>query len=149
MTGLDMNSDPSTLKSAPSEATLKDRKTKFNSLLNKTTRLSTKLPSSHFGHTAGGKSRAEQTIIGLDKNCMTCSDPHSNEAVLKSFKIACLSYHPSTVKFEKTDYSRPDLIQSKQILMKYCLDQLRHLDLGNIDDLTSRRHVEINPRHVP
>ena len=98
MTAMDMMTDQSILKSAPSEATLKDRKTKFNNLLNqKTTRLSTKLPSSHFGHTSGGKSRAEKTIIGLDKNCMTCSDPHANEAVLKSFKIACLSYKPSTV----------------------------------------------------
>lgn len=97
--------------------------------------MATKLPFNHFNATGRPVPEAEQTVIGLDKNCYQCSDPHTNEATLKAFKIACLSYEPSKVNFEKTTYSRNELIQSKQVLMRYCLDQLRHLDLTSIDSI--------------
>lgn len=85
---------------------------------------------------------------------MSCANTQNNEATLKAFKIACLSYAPSLVKYEKTAYARTELIQSKQVLMKYCLDQLKHLDLGSIDNIevsqTKRNvHKIINPKHVP
>lgn len=86
---------------------------------------------------------------------MSCANTQNNEATLKAFKIACLSYAPSLVKYEKTAYSRGELIKSKQALMRYCLDQLQHLDLGSIDHIevssTQKRNVHkiINPKHVP
>ena len=52
--------------------------------------------------------------------------------------MACLTYKPSVVKYEKTQYKRSELITSKQILMNYCLEQLQHLDLGQIDHLVDR-----------
>jgi hypothetical protein len=54
---------------------------------------------------------------------MSCAaNTQNNEATVKAFKMACLSYKPSAVRYEKTQYSRGELIQSKQVLMKYCLD---------------------------
>jgi len=47
--------------------------------------------------------------------------------------MACLTYKPSDVNYEKTAYSRKDLIESKQQLIQYCLSKLKHLDLGNIE----------------
>jgi len=41
-------------------------------------------------------------IIGLEKNCMSCAYTQNNEATLKAFKMACLTYKPSPVAFENT-----------------------------------------------
>ena len=59
-----------------SEASLRDKKAKFNTLLQRSeqTRLGTKLPSSHFNVGFAGKPAAEKPVIGLDKLCMTCAD---------------------------------------------------------------------------
>ena len=64
---------------------------------------------------------------------MSHSNTHNNEATVKAFKMACLTYKPSDVNFEKVQYSRKDLIESKQQLINYCLSKLKHLDLGNIE----------------
>ena len=58
---------------------------------------------------------------------------NQNEAVMKAFKMACLQYEPSPVDFENSKYTRSELIEAKNILLKYCLSQLKHLDLGAID----------------
>ena len=52
---------------------------------------------------------------------------------MKAFKMACLTYNPSKVRFEQTKYTRVQLINAKEKLMKYCLNELKHLDLGNIE----------------
>jgi transposase-like protein len=90
-------------------------------------------------------------MIGLEKNCMSCAYTQNNEATLKAFKMACLAYQPSAVTYEQTEYSRQDLIKAKQILMRYCLDELRHLDLGTIDSVVANRLSEqpVDPKHVP
>lgn len=45
-------------------------------------------------------------VIGLEKNCMSCAYTQNNEATLKAFKMACLSYQPSAVTYEQVEYSR-------------------------------------------
>ena len=52
---------------------------------------------------------------------------------MKAYKMACLQYEPSPVEFESSQYTRQELIEAKSILLKYCLSQLKHLDLGLID----------------
>ena len=52
---------------------------------------------------------------------------------MKAYKMACLQYEPSPVEFESSQYTRQELIEAKNILLKYCLSQLKHLDLGLID----------------
>ena len=49
-------------------------------------------------------------IVGIEKNCMSCVNTHHYDQVLKTLKIACLSYNPSLVKYEQTSYKRNDLI---------------------------------------
>lgn len=52
---------------------------------------------------------------------------------MKAFKMACLQYKPSPVFFEQQMYRREELISAKNFLLKYCLSQLKHLDLGVLD----------------
>lgn len=52
---------------------------------------------------------------------------------MKAFKMACLQYKPSPVNFEQQRYMRQELISAKNSLLKFCLSQLKHLDLGVID----------------
>ena len=72
-------------------------------------------------------------MVGIDQNCLSCAYTENNEATLKAFKMACLTYNPSKVRFEQTKYTRVQLINAKEKLMKYCLNELKHLDLGNIE----------------
>jgi hypothetical protein len=60
-------------------------------------------------------------VIGIDKNCMSHSNTHNNDVTLKAFKMACLTYKPSPIKFEQTTYTRKQLIEAKNNLMTYCL----------------------------
>ena len=52
---------------------------------------------------------------------------------MKAFKMACLQYKPSPVHFEQGVYKRSELIAAKNHLLKYCLSQLKHLDLGVLE----------------
>ncbi len=62
-----------------------------------------------------------KAVIGLENNCFTCSKTENNREVIKAFKMACLTYTPGRVEFEKLTYSREELIAAKQLLMDYCL----------------------------
>lgn len=52
---------------------------------------------------------------------------------MKAFKMACLQYKPSAVTFEGQSYGRQDLVSAKNYLLKFCLSQLKHLDLGVVE----------------
>ena len=98
-------------------------------------RASTKIPIEHKfeeGIEQANLARGVK-IISLDTNCQTCSPSNHNEIVMKAFKIACLQYMPSQVVFENETYTREELINTKNSLLKYCLTQLKHLDLGVVD----------------
>lgn len=103
----------------------------------------TKLPTDHF-LAPSDPTLHKEPVVGLDRACMTCATTQNNEQTYRAFKLACLNYKPSQVRYEQAEYSRNELIEAKQMLMKYCLGQLKHLDLSSID------HIEpISPRHVP
>ena len=61
---------------------------------------------------------------------------------MKAFKMACLQYEPSGVDFENSSYTRNELIDAKNILLKYCLSQLKHLDLGVIDQKLQQERLD-------
>jgi|LauGreDrversion4_2_1035121.scaffolds.fasta_scaffold345435_1 hypothetical protein len=73
-------------------------------------RQSSKLPLTHFTKTQQSHNNA---VISLDSNCLSHTNTMNNEATVKAFKMACLSYRPSQVQFEKALYTRGDLIESK------------------------------------
>ena len=95
-------------------------------------RASTTIPVEHSVEIVGNISKPIN-VISIDKTCQTCALSNQNEAVMKAFKMACLQYEPSPVDFENSKYTRSELIEAKNILLKYCLSQLKHLDLGAID----------------
>jgi len=98
-------------------------------------RASTVLPLEHKLHGAADDANKTRPVkvVSLDTNCQTCAPGNQNEAVMKAFKLACLQYKPSPVIFEQTKFKREELIAAKNQLLKYCLSQLKHLDLGLID----------------
>ena len=59
---------------------------------------------------------------------------------MKAFKMACLQYKPSPVLFEQSVYKRSELIAAKNNLLKYCLSQLKHLDLGVLQQPQQMSH---------
>ena len=61
---------------------------------------------------------------------------------MKAYKMACLQYEPSPVEFESSQYTRQELIEAKSILLKYCLSQLKHLDLGLIDQKQQQARLD-------
>lgn len=107
-------------------------------------RQSAKLPLSHF-------IKKKKEVMSLDNNCLSHSNTQNNEATVKAFKMACLSYKASDVQFEKAHYSRTELIESKQTLMSYCLSKLKHLDLGNLEQTKHQAMIngQVDPKHVP
>jgi len=66
----------------------------------KTITSATKLPHSAFA------AKKKEPVIGLDHNCLSHSNTHNNEETVKAFKMACLTYKPSPVQFEKAHYSK-------------------------------------------
>ena len=56
--------------------------------------------------------------------------------------MACLTYKPSPVEYENTQYSRHLLIETKQAMIQNCLKELKHLDLGNIEQAMYAKRVE-------
>jgi len=83
-----------------------------------------------------------KAVIGLENNCFTCSKTENNREIIKAFKMACLTYTPSRVEFDRLTYSREELIAAKQILMDYCLNQLRHLNLGDVEQSNIKKTID-------
>ncbi|OMJ69951.1 hypothetical protein SteCoe_32178 [Stentor coeruleus] len=63
------------------------------------------------GHPKPGKA-----IVALDKQCFSCTGQSS--VVLNAFKIACLTYMPSPVVYRNDKYSRRDLYDMLNRLLK-------------------------------
>ena len=77
-----------------------------------------------------GNKAAKFKVVSLDSKCATHAVGQHNEIVMKAFKMACLQYKPSPVNFEHETYKRQELVAAKDKLLKYCLSQLKHLDLS-------------------
>ena len=54
------------------------------------------------------KARQRATVLGLDPKCLSCSGGHTG--ILAAFKIACMTYNPSSLRYRGTVYSRAQLI---------------------------------------
>lgn len=98
----------------------------------KQVKASTKVPVEHKLKDENHNKARPVKVVSLDTNCQTCADATHNELTMKAFKMACLQYTPSPVFFENSHYMRKTLIQAKDTLLRYCLAQLKHLDLGII-----------------
>merc|ERR1712187_1022339 len=59
---------------------------------------------------------AEAPVLSLDRRCLSCSG--SSGTVLAGFKLACLTYAPTQIEFEKATYSRSELISQRLDMLK-------------------------------
>lgn len=57
-----------------------------------------------------------EAVLSLDQRCLSCSG--SAATVLGGFKMACLQYAPSPVEWERSSYSRSDLIHKRMQLLQ-------------------------------
>lgn len=55
-------------------------------------------------------------VLAVDNRCLSCSG--NAATVLAGFKMACLQYAPSPVEWEKSSYSRSDLIHKRIQLLQ-------------------------------
>lgn len=55
-------------------------------------------------------------VLNLDKGCISCAGQGSANAqlpqIMKLFKVACLSYNPSSVQFENKTFTRSQLVEA-------------------------------------
>jgi len=73
-----------------------------------------------------GPPSLKDPVVMLDTRCLSCS---GNQAtVLAGFKMACLQYAPSPVEYEKSTYSRSELIKLRLDLLEQVKDQLRQIE---------------------
>lgn len=82
-------------------------------------------------------------VLSLDKNCLTCSSGGIPFA-MSAFKIACLSYTPSVVQYEKGTLSRKHLIDIKGSLLDLCADNLNNFDTSVIDNAMRKLLFYVN-----
>ena len=54
------------------------------------------------------KGRQKPAVLGLDSKCLSCCGGHTG--VLAAFKIACMTYNPSPLRYRGTVFSRAQLI---------------------------------------
>lgn len=74
---------------------------------------------------AGPAPLSDPTVM-LDTRCLSCS---GNQAtVLAGFKMACLQYAPTPVLYEKSAYTRTELIKLRVDLLEQVREQLRQVE---------------------
>lgn len=79
-------------------------------------------------------------VIGLENNCLSHSSGPANDLVLKAFKMACLQYQPSEVPLESNTFTRTQLIEKKNELVRQCLQRMKHLDLPLAENSRDGEH---------
>lgn len=72
---------------------------------------------------AAARSEDDQEIMTLDQRCLSCN-PNRGMA-LAGFKIACLQYSPTPVEYQRSTYSREELIRLQMDLLNQAQETLR------------------------
>ena len=91
-------------------------------------------------------------IISLDKQCLTCTGQAS--VVITAFKIACLAYTPSSVTYKENTFSRKELLEAQEMILKN-FDSDKTVQLGLIlDEVRNDRcktasNIRFRPLSVP
>lgn len=59
--------------------------------------------------------QSDKPLLTIDKNCLSCLKSSSNQQeknrVLNAFKLACLTYNPSKVKYQSTELEKGEIIE--------------------------------------
>ena len=67
------------------------------------------------------ESKTQKPYISLKSDCMSCSG--QNPTILSAFKMACLNYSPSGIKYKQRNYTRKQLISVLGSLVNHSLSQ--------------------------
>eukprot|EP00347_Sterkiella_histriomuscorum_P021638 403333283 len=67
----------------------------------------------------------QRNVVDLDANCLSCTGQSSH--VIQQFKMACLSYTPSLVKYRGDKFNRVSLMQMRQTLVQKCEEIVNEL----------------------
>eukprot|EP00347_Sterkiella_histriomuscorum_P001564 403371548 len=66
----------------------------------------------------------QQPVIQIEKSCMSCSSQPYR--IISAFKMACLTYFPSMVQFQNSEFSREKMIQIKTKLLDELMSTLEN-----------------------
>jgi hypothetical protein len=61
------------------------------------------------------QNQERQPVVQIDRNCLSCASQPLK--VISAFKMACLSYFPSLVHIEDSDFTRSQAIELKQKIL--------------------------------
>merc|ERR1719160_46115 len=92
-----------------------------------------------YGLTSMGQKKKKKSFntsdypITVDQRCLSCSG--SSATAMAGFKMACLQYTPGPVEYEKSSYTRSDLIQMRHNLIEQAREQLKHQTQGETRSL--------------
>ena len=62
------------------------------------------------------RARPKPAVLALDPKCLSCCG--GNSGVLTAFKVACLTYNPSSLRYRGTIYSRAQMIHTLGDVLK-------------------------------
>lgn len=91
-------------------------------------------------------------IVAIDKQCLSCTGQAS--VVITAFKIACLAYTPSVVTYKENVYSRKELLEAQEIILKsFDSDKVAQVSLI-LDEVKGGRcktasNIRFRPLSVP
>lgn len=74
---------------------------------------------------------SKQPSFTIDEDCMSCSLDKYRPAIKEAFKMACLSYKPSSIPFHGRSYQRKEVLEFKEMLLNQvwiqCLNSIEYL----------------------
>lgn len=87
----------------------------------------------------GAEGDAKKSPISIQQSCLNCSGNAAH--IKKAFKLACLAYNSSKVKFEGQMFSREELLEKrKATLLK---DDEKIIIRESVEDLESSHMPEL------
>ena len=85
----------------------------------------------------GATASSGERLVSVSKDCLSCSTQARHHelipTLLKGLKMACLSYQPSKVNFEKSSFDRRELIDVQGCLLELASQHLKHLEFNQIE----------------
>ncbi|CAI2363048.1 unnamed protein product [Moneuplotes crassus] len=85
--------------------------------------------------------RKDYNVVTVDKDCYSCSN--SNQVVLKAFKMACLSYYPSSITYENKVVSRSWLHFKRSEIIKNIYSDYHNLLPWKSGNLEYEKYLEV------
>ena len=84
-------------------------------------------------------------VVSINKNCINCSG--DSGFVMSAFKMACLKYNSSSVKYGIRSYPRVELMNIRQQLLTQCLNLVSATDLFRAQKSIPGLHITEPIRH--